>query len=163
MQRFPGKLGAYVGSGNMIEESEVLEAEAVIEEVELPEVPTPDAEEVQVKNRRGRAADKPEPAEVVAEEVSEVVPPKPMLFMHALVYSPTRKNSESVALLQRRLSDVGYADARADLRGWFHDSTREALVKWQTDHKLEVTGECAFDDMRYLFDGTDVEIVVPVE
>lgn len=79
--------------------------------------------------------------------------------MSALVYSAKRKNSESVAVLQKRLSDVGYAAARADMRGWFHDNTRAALVKWQTEHDLEVTGECAFDDMRYLFDGTDVEIL----
>lgn len=144
-------------------EENVVEAEVVKEVLPAVAEEVPAVEEASVKNqnRRGRSAEPVAEVIVEAEVVKEVS--KPMLFMHALVYSPTRKNSESVALLQRRLSDVGYADARADLRGWFNDNTREALVKWQTDHKLEVTGECAFDDMRYLFDGTDVKIVVPVE
>ena len=101
-----------------------------------------------------------EPAVVEVVEVVEAAAPKSSVRLSALVYSPKRKNSDSVAVLQKRLSDVGYAGARADLRGWFHDNTREALVKWQTEHDLEPTGECVFDDMRYLFDGTDVEIIV---
>lgn len=92
--------------------------------------------------------------EPVVEQASGVA-----VKLSALVYSPKRKNSESVAVLQKRLSDVGYAGARADLRGWFHDNTRAALTKWQTEHDLEVTGTCEFEDMRYLFDGTDVEIL----
>lgn len=92
-------------------------------------------------------------------EVVETVASKSSVRLAALVYSPKRKNSESVAKLQKRLSDVGYAGARADLSGWFHDNTRAALVKWQTEHDLEPTGACEFEDMRYLFDGTDVEII----
>lgn len=146
----------YVAEEPAVEEIEEpaveVESEAVVEEIAVEEAP--------VKKPSRRAAPVVEEVDEVApvEEV-EAAPSGPVLRLSALVYHPTRKNSESVAVLQKRLSDVGYAAARSDLRGWFHDGTREALVKWQTENGLEVTGECAFDDMRFLFDGTDVEIL----
>lgn len=142
-----------------IEEVAAVEEPVAEEAVVVEEVPKPSSR----RGDRGKFVVE-EPAvevdvvavveEPVVERASGVA-----VKMSALVYSAKRKNSESVAVLQKRLSDVGYAAARADMRGWFHDNTRAALVKWQTEHDLEVTGECAFDDMRYLFDGTDVEIL----
>ena len=131
------------------------EAEAeVVEEVRVEEP---------VKNsRRSKAAAASEEVPVDAiPPVAEVVPfpTAQTLKVSLLVYSPTRKNSGSVAMLQKRLSDVGYAAARSDLRGWFHDGTRAALEKWQSENGLDVTGTAEFEDMRYLFDGTDIEIL----
>ena len=141
-------------------EDEITDAVTEIE-AEVEEAPVEGPVKSQRRSKSAAAAAEPA-VEIDAIPPVEEVEPFPSanaIQMRALVYSPRRKNSESVAMLQKRLSDVGYAAARADLRGWFHDNTRAALVKWQTDHGLEVTGECAFDDMRYLFDGTDVQII----
>lgn len=137
------------------------EVEAEFEVAVEPEVEA-EFEEVPVKTpkRSKSAAVEVEVDAIppVAEE-TEPVPGGPVIHMRALVYSATRKNSGSVAVLQGRLSDVGYAAARGDLKGWFHDHTRAALIKWQTENGLEVTGTCEFEDMRFLFDGTSVEIL----
>lgn len=68
-----------------------------------------------------------------------------------LTYRETRRNSASVAVLQDRLAELGYADARADLRGWFHDGTRRAVEAWQSDNGGAPVVE--------IFAGTSVEVV----
>lgn len=117
-----------------------VEVEVVAEPEPEPEVlAEPEVEEDPVKN--------PEESFEVSVKVS------------ALTFSPRRRNSESVAMLQRRLSDLGYAAARSDLRGWFHENTRKALEEWQADNGAEVTGICDLDEMRYLFDGAEVTVI----
>lgn len=148
------------------EEAVVEVVEAAVEVPEIEEVPEAEAavEEIVVEEPV-KTPDYPEPAAVEAVDVvppaaaAPDVPSGTTLKVSACVYSSMRKNSASVAVLQKRLSDVGYGFVRADLKGWFHDNTRAALARWQSDNGLDATGVCDFEDMQYLFDGTDVVLV----
>jgi len=54
--------------------------------------------------------------------------------------NPAARKSLTVHHVQRRLIELGYADAGADKDGWYADNTRDAIAKFQTDRSLEATG-----------------------
>lgn len=120
------------------------EPEAVVEVEPEPE-PEPEPEDV------------PEP-EPVAQDIGAVSAEGQSVNLSELVYRPIRRNSQSVAVLQSRLSALGYDVVRADLRGWFHDNTYNAVREWQEDNKLDVTGALSEDDAVLLFLGTEVVV-----
>jgi hypothetical protein len=120
--------------------------------VEEPEV----AEVVEVVEDKPKAAQKPAKSQKPAKAASDNAV---KVSVAALVYSPRKRNSLSVVALQDRLTELNYAGARSDFRGWYHDGTRRALQEWQKDSDLEVTGECSLLDAEFLFDGTEVELV----
>lgn len=100
---------------------------------------------------------KPAPAPAPKKEAKEN---KVDVTVAALVYSPRKKNSVSVAVLQDRLAALDYADARSDFRGWFHDGTKRAIEKWQKENGLAVTGDLSKpEDLKFLFDGAGVVLV----
>lgn len=116
--------------------------------------PVEDAKKPEAKQEAKPApAPAPAPKKVTKEDKIEVT-------VAALVYSPRKKNSVSVAVLQDRLAALGYAAARSDFRGWFHDGTKSAIEKWQKENGLAVTGDLSKpEDLKFLFDGAEVVLV----
>ena len=73
----------------------------------------------------------------------------------------TRK-SLTVHHLQRRLAELGYGEASADLDGWYGDLTKESVRQYQGDNKLEATGVMDADTFKRIFKGDpNVMVVVP--
>ena len=73
----------------------------------------------------------------------------------------TRK-SLTVHHLQRRLAELGYGEASADLDGWYGDLTKESVRQYQGDNNLEATGVMDADTFKRIFKGDpNVMVVVP--
>jgi peptidoglycan hydrolase-like protein with peptidoglycan-binding domain len=73
----------------------------------------------------------------------------------------TRK-SLTVHHLQRRLAELGYGDASADLDGWYGDLTKESVRQYQGDNNLEATGVMDADTFKGIFKGDpNVMVVIP--
>lgn len=114
--------------------------------------PVEEAKKPEAK-QEAKPAPAPAPKKATKENKVEVT-------VAALVYSPRKKNSVSVAVLQDRLAALGYAAARSDFRGWFHDGTKSAIEKWQKENGLAVTGDLSKpEDLKFLFDGAEVVLV----
>ena len=72
------------------------------------------------------------------------------------------RKSLTVHHLQRRLAELGYGDASADLDGWYGDLTKESVRQYQGDNKLEATGVMDADTFKRIFKGDpNVMVVVP--
>jgi peptidoglycan hydrolase-like protein with peptidoglycan-binding domain len=63
------------------------------------------------------------------------------------------RKSLSVHHLQRRLVELGYADAGRDKDGWFGDRTLNAVKQFQRDRKLPDNGEITLKLLSKIFDG----------
>lgn len=74
--------------------------------------------------------------------------------LSALVYHARSRNSASVAAVQDRLTELGHADARADIRGWLSDGTVTALSAFQKASGLKVTGKADRETVEALMAGT---------
>ena len=73
----------------------------------------------------------------------------------------TRK-SLTVHHLQRRLAELGYGEASADLDGWYGDLTKESVRQYQGDNNLEATGVMDADTFKRIFKGDpNVMVVIP--
>lgn len=87
----------------------------------------------------------PEPVEefdTPADEVKVVEPTGKLqatVVIERLVYRARSKNSMSVRVLQALLETQGYP-VGDDKRGWLSDGTRDALIAYQADAGLPVTG-----------------------
>lgn len=63
------------------------------------------------------------------------------VFLKNCVYmNKAARKSLTVHHLQRRLNELGYAEAYSDKDGWYGDLTKVAVEKYQKDNKLAVTG-----------------------
>jgi peptidoglycan hydrolase-like protein with peptidoglycan-binding domain len=122
----------------------------------------------EVRDDRGRFVVEDKKPEVKVEEPKPAPKAKPevkvnnaavQVSVSALAYSQRKRKSLSVGLLQDRLAVLGYASARSDLRGWFHDGTKAAVEKWQKDNGLDATGACSLEDAEFLFDEGTVKFV----
>ena len=72
------------------------------------------------------------------------------------------RKSLTVHHLQRRLAELGYGDASADLDGWYGDLTKDSVRQYQGDNKLEATGVMNADTFKRIFKGDpNVMVVVP--
>lgn len=78
----------------------------------------------------------------------------------AMCYAPTKRNSGSVILLQERLAELGFDDVRGDIRGWYHDHTKNAVAEWQKSNGLDSTGHLDMDQAKRVFAGTPIEVAV---
>jgi hypothetical protein len=113
----------------------------------------------EVKVEEPKPAPKPDiPAPKAKPEV-KVNSAEVQVSVSALAYSQRKRKSLSVGLLQDRLAVLGYASARSDLRGWFHDGTKSAVEKWQKENGLDVTGACSLEEAEFLFDGEAVKFI----
>lgn len=50
------------------------------------------------------------------------------------------RKSLTIHHLQRRLAELGYADALTDRDGWYGSITRDAVASWQSDNGIEGDG-----------------------
>jgi peptidoglycan hydrolase-like protein with peptidoglycan-binding domain len=72
------------------------------------------------------------------------------------------RKSLTVHHLQRRLAELGYGDASADLDGWYGDLTKESVRQYQGDNNLEATGVMDAETFKRIFKGDpNVMVVVP--
>jgi len=72
------------------------------------------------------------------------------------------RKSLTVHHLQRRLAELGYGDASADLDGWYGDLTKDSVTQYQGDNNLEATGVMDADTLKRIFKGDpNVMVVVP--
>ena len=78
--------------------------------------------------------------------------------MAALVYKSGMRNSASVATLQDRLSELGFAGVRGDKRGWLADCTVDALREYQESAGLEATGVADRETVDALFAGVNAQV-----
>jgi hypothetical protein len=79
--------------------------------------------------------------------------------LSALKHGSRAKNSRSVASVQARLVELGYAEAGNDNRGTFGDSTLEALCAFHKDSKVKADNCIDQSVVEALFKGTAVEVV----
>lgn len=129
-----------------------VEPEAAPEVVAMVE-PEPEPEPAPTPVSVGKPKRKPEPE---PEPVSSVV----TVSVAALEYRAYSRNSASVSAVQDRLAEMGYADARADIRGWLSDGTVMALAAFQGASGLMVSGKATPETVEALMRGTGA-IVVP--
>lgn len=111
----------------------------------------------------------PEPdkePEVVAKKEAAAAPEGKKLAgagvfvqLSALKHGSRAKNSRSVASVQARLIELGYAEAGNDNRGTFGDSTLEALSTFHKDSKVKADNCTDQSVVEALFKGTAVEVV----
>jgi hypothetical protein len=73
------------------------------------------------------------------------------------------RKSLTVHHLQRRLAELGYGDASADLDGWYGDLTKESVRQYQGDNNLEATGVMNADTLKRIFNGDPNVLVVAPE
>ena len=72
------------------------------------------------------------------------------------------RKSLTVHHLQRRLAELGYGEASADLDGWYGDLTKESVRQYQGDNSLEATGVMDADTFKRIFNGDpNVRVIVP--
>lgn len=71
------------------------------------------------------------------------------------------RKSLTIHHLQRRLAELGYAEASHDKDGWYGDYTRIAVAKFQEDKSFESTGIVDAATFLAVFDG-DVNVTAIV-
>lgn len=111
--------------------------------------------EVVVKKEAAAAA----PAVAVAPEGKKLAGAGVFVQLSALKHNSRAKNSRSVASVQARLIELGYALAGDDKRGTFGDSTLEALTEYQKDSKVKADACTDESVIVALFKGTAVEVI----
>lgn len=127
------------------------------------EIPQPEPEPIVIPEPQ------PEPQPAVAVVVEEPKPVKAKVSARSAVVSGGAKDdvflancvyknvyarkSLTVHHLQRRLIELGYADANADKDGWLGDLTKLAITKFQKDKGLNATGQVDADTFTKIFEG----------
>ena len=136
---------------------EIIEAPQPEPEVIVVPEPEPEPEPVIV----------PEPAVAVVVEEPKPIKPKASsrsavvsggekddVFLANCVYKNVySRKSLTVHHLQRRLAELGYAEASADKDGWLGDLTKAAIIKFQKDKGLNATGQVDADTFTKVFEG----------
>ena len=161
----------------IITEPVLEEAEPVVEEVVVAEpevVAEPVAVEPVVVPEPPKRGIVPVPVnieEVIARLEEEAVKPAGPFVISANAEVDTVKvsaikfknlsarRSISVYHTQRRLKELGYAEAGADREGFYAEGTKVAMEKFQADKKLAVEGMPNLETLEKLFDG-DVNVKV---
>jgi hypothetical protein len=159
----------------IITEPVLEEAEPVVEEVAEPEVVAePVAVEPVVVPEPPKRGIVPVPVnieEVIARLEEEAVKPAGPFVISANAEVDTVKvsaikfknlsarRSISVYHTQRRLKELGYAEAGADREGFYAEGTKVAMEKFQADKGLAVEGMPNLETLEKLFDG-DVNVKV---
>jgi peptidoglycan hydrolase-like protein with peptidoglycan-binding domain len=83
---------------------------------------------------------KPRTTNAVATHVVSGKDKDDVFLKQAVFKNPRARKSLTIHHLQRRLAELGYADAAADRDGWYGDLTKLAVEAWQKDNKVEPTG-----------------------
>ena len=147
-----------------MEENKEVKAEPVALAVEPKTIPAVVVEakpepvkEPEVVAKKEAAASAP--AVAVASEGKKLAGSGVFVQLTALVHGSRAKNSRSVASVQSRLIELGFASAGDDKRGTFGDSTLEALTAFHKDSKVKAD-KCTDEQVIVaLFKGTAVEVI----
>jgi hypothetical protein len=126
----------------MNENTNNLEAKAVEEDEPAVLVEETVAAAVEPEEEPAVVESKPKPR-ATSTVASHVVSGKDKddVFLKQAVYkNPRARKSLTIHHLQRRLAELGYADAAADRDGWYGDLTKLSVEAWQKDNKIEPTG-----------------------
>lgn len=97
------------------------------------------------------------PAAPTAKAVIESAPGQAVtgatdpVYPSKVIYDPHNLKSLTVHHLQRRLVEVGYAEAAAGLDGQYDKLTERAFTAWQADNGHE--GPATLEQLSDLFDG----------
>lgn len=84
-----------------------------------------------------------------------------VLLASIVFKNPAARKSLSVHHMQRRLAELGYADAHTDKDGWYGDLTRKAVSEYQRDNGLGGDGVVDAATLEHLFaDDSNVALVV---
>lgn len=95
----------------------------------------------------------------VASEGKKLAGAGVFVQLSALKHNSRAKNSRSVASVQSRLIELGYALAGDDKRGTFGDSTLDALTEYHKDSKVKADNCTDERVIVALFKGTAVEVI----
>ena len=98
-------------------------------------------------------------APAVASEGKKLAGAGVFVQLSALKHGSRAKNSRSVASVQSRLIELGFASAGDDMRGTFGDSTLEALTAFHKDSKVKADNCTDQSVISALFKGTAVEVI----
>lgn len=76
--------------------------------------------------------------------------------LSAMVFqNPMAKRSVSIHFLQTRLDELGYQSAKKDKDGWFSEGTKTAVMNFQEQRGLPITGLVDEPTLLAIFDGDD--------
>lgn len=120
------------------------------------------------------AVSEPEPELIVVEQPITLAPEKKRgknsapgsqipdgtsIHLSKIVFeSQYARNSISVSILQQRLTELGYASAGDDKRGWISDGTVQALEEFKKDNAVS---ENLYSEelIKAVFAGTSVQVL----
>ena len=132
----------------------------LVEELKAPE-PTPEPEPEPEPKPEAKAP-KVRVEDTEATHVVGLGDKDEVLLAQCVYKNMYTRKSLTVHHLQRRLAELGYGDASADLDGWYGDLTKESVRQYQGDNKLEATGVMDADTFKRIFKGDpNVKVVVP--
>jgi hypothetical protein len=139
-----------------VTEEVIVVAEPEVAQAVAEVVPEPILEEEPKPKAKPKAEPVHVPHVIGAGDTDEV-------FFKQCVYKNTyARKSLTVHHLQRRLTELGYADANADRDGWYGDLTKLAVEQWQKDNGHEPTGILKADTFAAVFAGDkNVTVVLP--
>ena len=106
------------------------------------------------KPKQAKRREPSPPGQAVSGNNKDEVLLSACVFKNALL-----KKSLSVHHVQRRLSELGYAEAYADKDGWYGDLTKSAVRAFQKDEKLSGDGTITAETLKKLF-SDDPNVVV---
>ena len=115
-----------------LEDARAPEPEAPVTAAEAAES---DVHEVEVNTRKdGKPRKRPVKVERHVITGGDTDP----IYLSKAEYKSNRtRKSLTVHHLQRRLEEMGYAEAGADIDGWYGDLTASAVAKFKADHKID--------------------------
>jgi hypothetical protein len=132
-----------------IEAVEAVEPQVAVDDVSI-EVEQPKREEPAQARR---------PKNNAEVGVPTSIEPGTRVLVSALESGRFSRRSASVEAVQRRLVELGHAEAGSDPRGRLEAHTSTAIVAFVASRGRRLAEAPAVDVVRALFEGTDVEVV----
>lgn len=128
----------------------------VVEAIEPEPAPEPEPEPAPKAKAKVRVEDTEATHVVGLGDKDEVV------LAQCVYKNMYARKSLTVHHLQRRLAELGYGEASADLDGWYGDLTKESVRQYQGDNSLEATGVMDADTFKRIFKGDpNVMVIAP--
>lgn len=143
-------------------EQEAIEPEPMLLESNVAPEPEPIPEPAPEPEPAPKAKAKVREEDTEATHVVGLGDKDEVLLAQCVYKNMYARKSLTVHHLQRRLAELGYDDASADLDGWYGDLTKDSVSQYQKDNKLEATGDMDADTFKRIFKGDpNVMVVVP--